>query len=78
MGIFNKKDQSNGIGNHELLPPLLLGVQTILYTGNEPVDLDASMIEVYTKVKLEPGQKVTLPTMLARHWLKKSFFIAAE
>ena len=40
--------------------------------------LDASAVEVYTKVKLEPGDKVTLPTMLARHWLKKPFFSVAE
>jgi len=73
MGIFNQRDKSKEDSEQKALSPLQIGLTTLVYTG-ESIELDASTVEVYTKVKLEPGDKVTLPTMLARHWLKKPFF----
>jgi hypothetical protein len=78
MGIFNQKDKLKEGSEQEALPTLNVGVTTLQYTSTEPIDLDASMVEVFETVKLEPGQKVMLPTMLARHWLKKPFFVVAE
>lgn len=74
MNIFSKKDEAKSSGNTDALPPVLVGISTLEHTGTESISLDASMVQVYTKVKVEPGQKVIAPTMLARHWLKKPFF----
>lgn len=74
MSFFSKKDEAKSSGNTDALPPVLVGISTLEHTGKESISLDASIVEVYTKVKLEPNQKVIVPTMLARHWLKKPFF----
>lgn len=74
MNIFSKKDEAKSSSSTDALPPVLVGISTLEYTGKESISLDASIVEVYTKVKLEPNQKVIAPTMLARHWLKKPFF----
>lgn len=54
--------------------PVYVGISKLVYTGSDPIVLDARMVKEFKKVELEAGDIVYVPAMLGRLWLKKPFF----
>ena len=54
--------------------PVYVGISKLVYTGTDPIILDARMVKEFKRVELVQGDVVYVPTMLGRLWLKKPFF----
>lgn len=54
--------------------PVYVGISKLVYTGTDPIVLDARMVKEFQRVELVAGDIVYVPTMLGRLWLKKPFF----